>query len=95
MPQNLRIVKRFQSKNSVVVWDAVSHSGKLLLKFIDKKLKIIAEYCTQEILAAHLLLHADRFYLKMNLAPEMAPLNYAELLLYMKTWVFRLYPKEK
>ena len=39
-PKNLRIVKRFRNKNSVMVTVAVSHNGKLSSKFIVRGLKI-------------------------------------------------------
>lgn len=66
IPENFRTVKRFQNKNSVMVWAAVSHNGKLPLKFIDKGVKINAEYYKQEVLTTHLLPHANRLYPKKN-----------------------------
>ena len=64
IPENLRTVKRFQNKNSVMIWGEVSNNGKLPLKFIDKGVKINAEFYKQGILATHLLLKVDRLYPK-------------------------------
>ena len=60
--ENLRTVKRFQNKNSVMVSSAISLNGKLPLKFIHKGLKINVECYKLEVLATQLLLHDDRLY---------------------------------
>ena len=53
IPETLRIVKYFQNKYFVMVWAAMSRSGKLPEKFIDKGVEFNAECCKQETLAMH------------------------------------------
>lgn len=50
IPYNQRNVPRFQSAPSVMVWGAVCKRGKLPLVFIDKGVKINAEYYKTEVL---------------------------------------------
>ena len=64
--KNLRTFNCFQNKISVMVWFAMSCNGKLPLKFIDKRLKISAEYYKQKILATHLFPYVDKLYPKKN-----------------------------
>ena len=55
----------FSGQDYIMVWIAMSHSGKFFMKTFDEELKINAEYCKQEILTSHLLPHADRLHLKL------------------------------
>lgn len=64
IPENLGTVKRFQKKKILMVWAPVPNNGKLPLKFIHKGVKVNAEYYKQEILATHLLPHADKLHPK-------------------------------
>ena len=66
MPENLRAVKLFQKKNSIVVWAAVLHNGKRILKFFNKRLKISAEFYKEELMVTQLLQHIDRLQSKNN-----------------------------
>ena len=61
IPENFWTLKRFQNKNSVMIWAvmSVSHSRKMALEINDKKLKISADQCKQETLSTHLLPYAD------------------------------------
>lgn len=62
IPENLRTVKSFHNKNSVVVCAAVSITENLSLKYIDKRIKMLSDYNKQNILAKHLLANVDRLY---------------------------------
>lgn len=50
IPENQKYVPRFQGAPSVMVWGAVCTRGKLPLIFIDKGVKINAEYYKTEVL---------------------------------------------
>ena len=66
IPGNLRAIKYFQNKSTVTIWGAVSNNGKLPLKFIDKEVKINAEFYKQDILAIYVLPYTDRLHPKKN-----------------------------
>lgn len=55
IPENIRTVQRFQNTSSVMVWAALSKKGKFPLVFIEKGVKINANYYQSEILERQLL----------------------------------------
>lgn len=62
IPEQKRTVQRYQNSSSVMVWGAVSHNGKFPLKFIEKGVKVNAEYYITEILESHLKPEVQRLY---------------------------------
>lgn len=62
IPTNVRMVNRYQNSSATMVWGAVSHRGKLPLKFIRKDIKIDSAYYQSKILIAHMKPEADRLY---------------------------------
>ena len=64
--EHLRTVQKFQSASAVMVWAAISYNGKLPLVFIDRGVKINAEYYQREVLEAHLKPEASQLHLKVD-----------------------------
>ena len=62
IPKDKRAVERFQNVSSVMVWGAVSSKGKLPLLFIEKGVKINAQYYLDNVLVNHLLPHASTLF---------------------------------
>lgn len=62
IPIEKKIVERYQSASSVMVWGAISVRGKLPLVFIDKGVKINKEYYLEEVLKKHLLPDAKALF---------------------------------
>lgn len=62
IPEHVRTVSTFQNKNSVMVWGAISHNGKIPLKFVDKGVKIDQKYYKTEILEKTLMKNIDTLY---------------------------------
>lgn len=50
IPENLRTIEHFQHSSSVMVWGAVSKRGKFPLIFVEKGVKINAQYYRDKIL---------------------------------------------
>lgn len=61
-PRNILAVERYQNVSRVMVWGAISRKGKLPLLFIEKGVKINADYYIQHVLKDHLLPHAESLY---------------------------------
>lgn len=59
IPEKSRTVQRFQKSSSVMVWGAVSKTAKLPLVFVEKGVKINANFYLTEILEAELKVQAD------------------------------------
>lgn len=60
-------VERYQNASAVMVWGAISKRGKLPLKFIERGVKINAQYYLTEVLKNHLvnnakILYGDEYY---------------------------------
>lgn len=76
IPEELRTVQRFQKSSSVMVWGAVSQKGKLPLVFIEKGVKINADYYQKENLEGSLktwapLIHEnDNWCFQQDSAPS-------------------------
>lgn len=62
IPENERSVPRFQSASSVMVWGAICKRGKLPLVFIEKGVKINAQYYKTEVLEKVLLPNLQKLY---------------------------------
>lgn len=62
IPENQKNVPRFQNAASIMVWGAVSKRGKLPLIFIDKGVKINAEYYKAEVLEKNVLPYLQIMY---------------------------------
>lgn len=62
IPEHLKTVQRFQNASSIMVWAGISHRGKLPLVFIDKGVKINANFYQSDILQAQLKPEADKLY---------------------------------
>lgn len=62
IPAEKRTVQRFQNKNSVMVWGAISENGKLPLVFIDKGVKINGQFYQNEVILKHLVPEAAKLY---------------------------------
>ena len=58
VPANRKSVQRFQNAQGVMVWGAISRKGVLPLLFIDKGVKINANYYLNEVLKGHVLRYA-------------------------------------
>lgn len=66
IPKNISTVKSFQDKKSIIVCVAVSKNLKLSLKFIDKGVNHISDYCKKNTMTTDLLLNDDRFFTENN-----------------------------
>jgi len=62
IPEHIRTVSTFQNKNSVMVWVALGHNGKIPLKFVDKGVKIDQHYYKTEVLEKTLLPNVSSLY---------------------------------
>ena len=60
----MRNVERFQHADKVMIWAAVSKKGKFPLVFVEKGIKINAEYYKSHILESVLKPHGDSIYPK-------------------------------
>ena len=62
IPEEMRNVERFQHADKVMIWAAVSKKGKFPLVFVEKGIKINAEYYKSNILESVLKPHGDSIY---------------------------------
>jgi hypothetical protein len=60
IPQQKLTVPRYQNASAVMVWGAISKKGRLSLVFIDRGVKINAEYYKTEVLERILLTEAQK-----------------------------------
>lgn len=64
IPEDIRSVKRFQNKSSIMVWGAICSRGTLPLIFIDKGVKINQQYYLENVLKNNLLPEAHKLFNK-------------------------------
>ena len=62
IPEQERIVQRFQKPGSVMVWGAVSSRGKFPLVFVESGVKINSAYYREAILEGWLKVEAQRVF---------------------------------
>ena len=62
IPERLRTVQRFQNEGKVMVWCALSKKAKFPMFFVEKGVKINAQYYKDNLLEPFLKVHGDRIY---------------------------------
>lgn len=62
IPSSQKNVPRFQNASAVMVWAAISRKGKFPLVFIERGVKINANYYLEEILKKNVLPNATQMY---------------------------------
>lgn len=62
IPIEQMAVERYQNASGVMVWGGISKRGKLPLKFIERGVKINAEYYLKEVLENHMLPYANALF---------------------------------